>query len=353
MLPICTDTARVFSEHVPATEYAAWLAKVIAAGAAIVTVGLVASLVVVALAEALLPTASVWPAVTDTEPSASDVTFTGPLFHAPLVQVGVAVMPPIDTVTARPFSEHVPATAYADWLATVIVAGALIATVGFTLSLVAVVLAEALLPTASVWLAVIVTEPCASTVTFTAPLFHAPLVQVGVAVMPPIDTDTARPFSEHVPATAYAAWLATVIAAGAVIVTVGLVASLVAVVLAEPELPAASVCPAVIDTAPSARAVTFTAPVFHASVVQVGVAVMPPMETVTARPFSEHVPATAYAAWLAEVIVAGALIATVGFTVSLVVVPVVVVELPSASACVTDTDTAPLVSAASVVGAAV
>jgi hypothetical protein len=80
---------------------------------------------------------------------------------------------------------------------------------------------------------------------------------------------------------------------------------------------------------------------------------MPPIDTVTARPFSEHVPATEYAAWLAEVIAAGAAMVTVGFTVSLVVVPLVVVELPSASVSVTETATEPSVSPASVVGAAV
>jgi hypothetical protein len=331
------------------------LAEVIVAGAVIVTVGFTLSLVVVVLAEAELPTASVWPAVIVTEPCARAVTFTAPVLHARAVHVGVALMLPICTDTVRVFSEHVPASEYVAWLAEVIVAGAAIVTVGSTVSLVAVALAEAELPTASVWLALIATEPCARAVTSTGPLFHARVVQVGVAATPPIDTVTVRPFSEHVPPTAYAAWLAELIATGALIVTVGLTVSLVAVVLAVAELPAASVWLAVIDTEPSARPLTFTDPVLQARLVHVGEGATgtPPMDTGTVRAFSEHVPATAYAAWLATVIAAGAVIVTVGFAVSLLVVPVVVVELPRESDCVTDTDTAPLASAASVPGAAV
>ena len=59
---------------------------------------------------AVLPLASVWFAVTATEAESARAVVLMVVVHASAVQVGVALMPPTDTLTVRVFSEHVPLT---------------------------------------------------------------------------------------------------------------------------------------------------------------------------------------------------------------------------------------------------
>ncbi len=219
--------------------------------------------------------------------------------QAPAVQATVAAASP-EITTLRVFSEQVPSTVKAATEPAPMMepaAGLLIASVGARVSFVNERLSwGALFPAASLWFTRIVTTPWAAAVKFRLAL-HAPAVQTTVAVASPVMT-TLRVFSEQVPSTANAAWLArftNVPAAGFEIATVGAAVSLVkARDACTAAFPAASVWLANTVTVPSAAAeksrFALQAPPEQSTVAEAA------PEITTFRPVSEQVPVTATAA---------------------------------------------------------
>lgn len=222
-----------------------------------------------------------------------------------------------------------------------------IAIVGFAVSLVAVLEAEAVLPAVSVAETVKVTEPSASAETFFALKLNVPLAQV---VDPEMDAGAViamvSPFAVHVPEKLYEVLFALLMTDMVEIATVGTTVSFAAVFDAEAVLPAASVAETVKVTVPSADAEMSLLEKLNAPLAQVVDPVTPAGAVIAiVSPLAVQVPEKLYEVLLVLLIADIELMAIVGTTTSFNAVLDPVPVLPTASTVETVKVTVPSLSA--------